>query len=212
MKRCPQCSFVYLDTDDHCDLDGTLLVHAADSEIDSVSSSNQRKPAGAQRKEIAAQTPGRKALVVAVAVGLVLGVVLFLFYGLNRKTQQGGQVNDQRSGQPSTTPPAEPRQTSTATPTPTPDASPPLNTSSSPSLNSTPSSHPRATREAVSSSPVSTGATSGAKVFIRLTNGARIEADEVWRTKEGFWYRSNGIVTLIKANRVKGLEKVPPKP
>jgi hypothetical protein len=43
--------------------------------------------------------------------------------------------------------------------------------------------------------------------LIRLNNGARIEADEVWRTKEGVWYRRNGVVTLLKANRVKSIEK-----
>jgi hypothetical protein len=33
---------------------------------------------------------------------------------------------------------------------------------------------------------------------ITLSSGGRIEADEVWRTKDGVWYRRNGIVTLVK--------------
>ena len=208
MKRCPQCSFVYLDTDDHCDLDGTLLVHAEDSEIDSVSS--QGKPAPS------AQTQGRagKALAVIAAAVLLLAVVLFLYYGANRKNQPAGQVNEHDSGQALATPSVAPQQTSTATPTPKPEASPAVDTPSAPNSSTSPSSHPRGSRESVSSNPVSTGNENAKKgpLFIRLTNGVRIEADEVWRTKDGFWYRSNGVVTLIKANQVKGLEKASPKP
>ena len=38
-----------------------------------------------------------------------------------------------------------------------------------------------------------------------LTSGGKIEADEVWRTKDGVWYRRNGIVTLLKAGQVKAI-------
>jgi hypothetical protein len=36
-----------------------------------------------------------------------------------------------------------------------------------------------------------------------LTSGAKIEADEVWRTRDGVWYRRNGMVTLLKRSQVK---------
>ncbi len=214
MKRCPQCSFVHLDTDDRCDLDGTILVHADDSEIDSVSGANQGTPVVAQRKETAVLKPerSRKALAVAAIALLVLGVILFVAYGVNRKNQQAIRVNEKISQEPLSTPSLGPQQTPS---TPTPEESPRLNTSSSPTLRSTPSSYPHATREAMSLNPVSTGTNGDDRigpVFIRLTNGVRIEADEVWQTKEGFWYRRNGIVTLIKANRVKVLEKAKRKP
>jgi hypothetical protein len=45
----------------------------------------------------------------------------------------------------------------------------------------------------------------GGKPVIVLTTGARIDADEVWRTRDGVWYRRNGIVTLLKHNRVKAI-------
>ena len=39
--------------------------------------------------------------------------------------------------------------------------------------------------------------------MIMLTSGGKIEADEVWRTKDGVWYRRNGMVTLLKRGQVK---------
>jgi hypothetical protein len=61
----------------------------------------------------------------------------------------------------------------------------------------------------MSKDPVSTSpdAKPSGPIWIKLSNGARIEAEDVWRTKDGVWYRSNGVVTLIKANRVKAIEK-----
>ncbi|HKE60671.1 MAG TPA: hypothetical protein VKB46_28385, partial [Pyrinomonadaceae bacterium] len=57
--------------------------------------------------------------------------------------------------------------------------------------------------------PVTTeskSADSGGKpVVIRLASGGKVEADEVWRTKEGVWYRRDGVVTLLKSNRVKAI-------
>jgi hypothetical protein len=38
-----------------------------------------------------------------------------------------------------------------------------------------------------------------------LTSGGKIDADEVWRTRDGIWYRKNGIVTLLKTGRVKAI-------
>jgi hypothetical protein len=40
---------------------------------------------------------------------------------------------------------------------------------------------------------------------IILTSGGKIDADEVWRTRDGIWYRKNGMVTLLKAARVKAV-------
>lgn len=41
--------------------------------------------------------------------------------------------------------------------------------------------------------------------MIVLTSGGKIEADEVWRTRDGVWYRRNGMVTLLKRNQVKAI-------
>jgi hypothetical protein len=47
------------------------------------------------------------------------------------------------------------------------------------------------------------GTRQGGKPVIVLVSGGKIEADEAWRTKDGVWYRRNGIVTLLKAGQVK---------
>jgi hypothetical protein len=218
MKRCPECNFVYLDTDEVCDLDGTSLVHADDAEFDGEAGSD-RETRAAQAPGIAAQTPGgRRKTLAAVAVGgLVLGVVVFIvYYGTTQKSRRAAQTQEQSSQEPLHGPALAPQQTPSLTPSPPPPAaSPSLAAASSTTARSTPSPRPASTRgAAVSSNPVSTGANESAKtgrVVIQLTNGARVEADEAWRTKEGVWYRRNGIVTLIKANRVKAIEKAPPK-
>jgi hypothetical protein len=49
------------------------------------------------------------------------------------------------------------------------------------------------------------GTRRGGKPVIILTTGGKIEADEVWRTRDGYWYRKNGIVTLLKPARVKAV-------
>jgi len=217
MKRCPECNFVYLDTDEVCDLDGTPLVHAEDAEFGDEGPDLATKVA--QAPETAAQAPGRsrKALAAGVVAGLALGgVVLFIvYYGMAQKSRQAAQAQEQSSQDPLSGRAIASQQTPSLTQTPPPPAaSPSLDTSSS-TARSTPSPRPAATRgPAVSSDPVSTGANESAKtgrVVIQLKNGVRVEADEAWRTKEGVWYRRNGIVTLIKANRVKAIAKAPPK-
>jgi hypothetical protein len=65
-------------------------------------------------------------------------------------------------------------------------------------------------KSAVSTGPVSTGSVtnnrkSTGKPVILLTTGGSIEADQVWRAKEGIWYRRDGIVTLLKKERVRAI-------
>ena len=216
MKRCPECNFVYLDADEVCDLDGTPLVRAEDAEF---GWGTDLETKVAQTPGITAQPPGRsrKALAAGVVGGLALGaVVLFIvYYGIAQKSRQAAQAQEQSAQDPlsgrAIAPQLKPSLTQTP---PTLAASPSLDTYSS-TARSTPSPRPVASRGApVSSDPVSTGANESAKtgrVVIQLKNGVRVEADEAWRTKEGVWYRRNGIVTLIKANRVKAIEKTPPR-
>ncbi len=202
MKRCPQCKFIYLDTDEVCDLDGTPLVHVTDAEVDA-----------AGDRSVKAKAPKRNLRVLAITAmaALAFGVVLFFVYYISIRARQQAQIQEQNRNESAVTPLPTPQQTlSTA---PTPPSSPSLETSSATAERSSASSHPGSQRPTVSSNPVSTGVNEGARTgsVIRLTNGSKIEADEVWRTKEGFWYRRNGLVTLIKANRVKAIEKTPPK-
>jgi hypothetical protein len=84
-----------------------------------------------------------------------------------------------------------------STPEPTPTIGP----------KTTPS--PRVTSTKLSSNPVSTTSdqNSSRGVTIRLTDGGTIAADEAWSTKEGIWFRRNGVVTLLKRNRVSAIER-----
>jgi hypothetical protein len=43
------------------------------------------------------------------------------------------------------------------------------------------------------------------KATILLTTGSKLSADEVWRTRDGVWYRRDGIVTLLKRGQVKAI-------
>jgi hypothetical protein len=85
--------------------------------------------------------------------------------------------------------------------------------SPSPSPSVSPSPSPKASPERVATShtksslnPISTGTgTKQGKAVILLTDGGKIEADEVWRTRDGVWYRRNGLVTLLKHGRVRSI-------
>ena len=181
MKRCPQCLFIFPDSDSKCDFDQTPLEHVDDATIDA-----------------AARTAKRRALPIAAAIGLMLGIVVFaIYYGLSRQPTAAA-TEAPVTAEPVTLP---------ATPSPSPEVSP----SPSPSLVPTPkptpaltaTAHTRATGDPVSTSGPGIGNRQGGKPVIMLTSGGKIEADEVWRTKDGVWYRRNGMVTLLKRGQVK---------
>jgi len=44
-------------------------------------------------------------------------------------------------------------------------------------------------------------------VIVRLTNGSTIRADDAGETKTGFWYRQGGMVTFLKRNQVRAIER-----
>jgi hypothetical protein len=190
MKRCPQCLFLYPDSDERCDFDNTSLDVVDEAEIDAATSSNQ-----ANRRK-------RKFLPVAAAVGLMLGVLVFaVYYGVSqygRKTSAATQE---------TVAPVVPSQPEVTLPSPSPTVSP--SPSPSPSPKSSPptisTAHTRATSDPVSTSGPGIGKREGGKPVIMLTSGGKIEADEVWRTRDGIWYRRNGMVTLLKRNQVKAI-------
>lgn len=200
MKRCPKCSFLYLDTDEVCDLDGTPLVQLSESDL-----AGSLTPTGAPlASEPSEASAGSKRTLFTALGGLLLGVMMFIGYFLIARRpaapaplqQPVAKVTTPSSLQPFTSPAPIPSATVEPSPSPTEKASPSQNI--------------RTARASISNNPVSTTASQNSpetQVLIRLTNGAQIEADEVWRTKEGVWYRRHGLVTLLKANRVKSIEK-----
>ena len=200
MKRCPKCSFLYLETDEVCDLDGTPLVQVNESELQG-SLTPTSAPLISKSSEA---SNGSKRLLFTALGGLLLGVMMFLGYFLIARRPAVSAPLQQPIAQVNTPSPLQPFASPTATPLPTAEPSP------SPTEKAVPSPNARPPRASVSNNPVSTTSNQNSPqtdVLIRLTNGGRIEADEAWRTKEGVWYRRNGVVTLLKANRVKSIEK-----
>lgn len=206
MKRCPQCRFIYLDSDETCDLDGSKLVGVADAELNSGNQSRTTEASRSVRTESFFRS-GRRSLLLASGAALTIALALFVVYNGSRTREQntssvGDEVN--QSAKLATTPyPNSP------TPTPLPEATPSVEvTAANPTQVA--DSPKKSTHGVVSSNPVSTTpdqrAKSG-KVIIHLSNGAGIEADEAWRTREGIWYRRNGLVTLLKSNVVRSIER-----
>ena len=193
MKRCPQCLFLYPDSDERCDFDQTVLEAVDEATIEAAT--NPRKPRVRQRRTIA----------IATAVGgLLLAVLIFaVYFGMGRQRQEAAAA-------PATTPtPVFTPQIVLPEPSPSPDVSPTPSPSPSPtqktSSNGISTSHSRATVDPVSTSGPGIGTRQGGKPVIVLTSGGKIEADEVWRTRDGVWYRRNGIVTLLKRAQVKAI-------
>ena len=188
MKRCPQCLFLFPDSDSKCDFDQTPLEHVDDSAIE---------PAAARK-------PKRRALPIAAAVGLLLGILIIaLYYGLTRQQQKASAATETpvTTVEPAAAPAATPSPSAEASPSPSPSPSTAEAPRSSPEKVST--AHTRSTSDPVSTSGPGMGNRQGGKPVIMLTSGGKIEADEVWRTKDGVWYRRNGMVTLLKRAQVK---------
>ena len=197
MKRCPECDSSFPDTDKFCEFDGTTLV--ADYSESAVADNYQ-----ASREE-SAQGNWKTLAIIGVA-GMALGVVLFVVYQRMTSEPPAQSSNEPTANQAVVQPPAPlisfPPSISVS-PSPTPEPSP------SPSPTPSPAEPARVT---LSSSPLSTGGDDKARgqFTIQLTNGTSVEAEEVWETGEGIWYRRHGIVTLLQRNQVKAIEKPSP--
>jgi hypothetical protein len=187
MKRCPQCLFLYPDADEKCDFDQTPLEAVDDSAV---------PPATPPKR--------RRTLPIAAAVGLILGVLVFaIYYASTQQTQKAAAATETPTvvaPTPSPTPPApSPSPSPVASPSPSPTPTP----STKSSVANVSTAHTRATSDPVSTSGPGIGTRQGGKPVIVLASGGKIDADEVWRTKDGVWYRRNGIVTLLKRGQVK---------
>ena len=185
MKRCPQCLFLYPDSDERCDFDKTALEFVSEAEIDATTS----------------KTSKRKVVPIVAAVGLILGVLAFtIYYAVNQYTSNNSAaIPVQNIVAPA------PVQPVILSPSPSPTVAPSPSPSVKPSPTGISASHSRSTTDPVSTSGPGIGKRQGGKPVIILTTGAKIEADEVWRTRDGVWYRRNGMVTLLKRAQVKAI-------
>jgi hypothetical protein len=192
MKRCPQCLFLYPDSDERCDFDKTLLEAVDEAEIEA-----------ATRPKLPSRPKRRVLPVVVVAAGLLLGVFVFaIYYAVSRQTQKAAAAPQTASSPvPVATPqPALPSPSPIVSPSPSPSPSAKAPVDATPSA-----AHSRASTDPVSTSGPGMGNRQGGKLVIMLTSGGKIEADEVWRTRDGIWYRRNGMVTLLKRGQVKAI-------
>lgn len=209
MKRCPQCEFIYPDRDEVCDFDQTPLVAATESEIAALTNTPER-PALAELAATHSMKFERRrewrALPIAAACGLTFGLVIVAAYltvqrlvASRRPESTKSQVMDSRN-------------IAIQSPSPLPS----IDSSPSPELVATEAksqttatkvstAQPTARLGHVSTGPPRTESESSSRSVIILTTGGRIEADAAWRTKDGVWYRRNGIVTLLKGNRVRAI-------
>jgi len=194
MKRCPKCDFLYLDSDESCDLDGTLLVAADQSGETSPGHAPRRRPGKA----------GKPLSILGVGV-VALAAIAFLVH--QRMTQQAQNSNSNESAKLSVAQPQIPPATPSVEVSPTAS----VELSASPIAKASPTVKATPARGGLSSNPVSTSSDDGVTrgVIIRLIDGRSLPADEAWRTKDGIWYRRNGIVTLLKRSQVKAIEKAP---
>ena len=95
-------------------------------------------------------------------------------------------------------------------PFPSPSESPSPEASPSPSAMPSPAAQLESLPVGLSSGMVTTGGddkTGHGTITIRLTNGRSIEADDVWQTDDGIWYRRRGVATLLERKDVKAIEK-----
>lgn len=214
MKRCPQCLFIHPESDTRCDFDNTPLAVVDDAELESATSAaptpatakNKRASTTKKRSAGAKKSGRKKGTAITALAGLVLGLGGFFVYSsLNSRPDEVAEIPPVATM--SMAPVAAPLVVSPATATvSSSDAEAP---SPSPlpknATGRTATSHSRTTVAPVSTSGPGMGKKLGGKPAILLTSGARIEADEVWRTRDGIWYRRAGIVTLLKHNRVKAI-------
>lgn len=219
MKRCPECLFIYPETDTRCDFDSTELVVVDDAEIEQVTAPAaapasakkkraSKKPTAGSKKSATGskKTARKKGTAITAGVGLAFGLVGFLvYYSLSQRANNVAEIPPVTNV--SSVPVVGPPEVAIVSPSPVESpspAEPPTPVAKSPS-DRTATSHSRTTTAPVSTSGPGIGKKLGGKPVILLTSGGKIDADEVWRTRDGVWYRRAGIVTLLKHNRVKAI-------
>src|SRR5215210_205570 len=118
MKRCPQCLFLYPDSDERCDFDKTPLEIVDDVEVDAATSSTR------------ATRPARRVLPIVAAVALMFAVLTFaLYYGFSHRreatvsSQSSTAVEPLAASQAVVTTPS-PSPVGSPSPSPSPSASP----------------------------------------------------------------------------------------
>jgi hypothetical protein len=201
MKRCLQCEFVYEDEQGVCDMDGSELVHEAESLPLPPLRSDASEPA-----VLTAKSAPRNFAVPAFAA-IILAALFFIAYYATTHTPQRPNANQAigNTTLPQATPELKPQPSPVTVATePTEETTTPGSTV--PDVKPAPIARLNSGPVLVASSPEhDRGA-----LFIHLTNGAKIRADDAWQKREGIWYRQNGVVTFLKRSQVRTIERPAP--
>lgn len=196
MKQCPKCNSSFPDADKFCEADGSVLVAAEDPTHNTTSNSARDK----------------KILPLLAVIGTSVGVLLVFMYltFLRGNTTREVSANSNHEAQ---------LQIATSRPSPaapgplmSPSVEPSPSPSASPSVQASPSPQASATPVELNTTPIATtprGPAQASQVIIRLVSGAKIEAEEVWQTGEGVWYRKGTVISLLDPKNVKSIDKVP---
>ncbi|MEP6819773.1 MAG: hypothetical protein ABJA18_09585 [bacterium] len=226
MKLCPQCDFIYEDDQLFCDMDGKELVHnSAPIGTDQSVGRPTRLTIDLPAKSRSRRAPS---LVLAgVALTVLLFVVYFAQLRPSRSSAAGHSANQSLQEVTPRDDSLQPATPAAGSSTPILDTVQPEHSPSSKEHDDGLSSSPSPTQSLASGSLLASGrlaanpvaasaisSNSRGTVIVRLINGSSIKADEAWETKQGIWYRQDGVVTLLKRSQVRTIERVatPPAP
>jgi len=229
MKRCPECTSGFPDSFEFCERDGATLEpdywdsNAKASEaavktppadelnVDAPATSYVDPPAvvGTIAYPVSVATRLRQnsiMLALMIIAGVAVALFVFVYQPFTREVPSSNAneliANGALTQQPM---PALPSR-----PSPSPSESPSPEASPSPSAMPSPAAQLESLPVGLSSGMVTTGGDDKighGTITIRLTNGMSIEADDVWQTNDGIWYRRRGVATLLERKDVKAIEK-----
>jgi len=206
MRRCPQCQFIYPDTDRVCDFDQTPLVGATESEIAVLTNTPERPELSdltATHSKKFERRRNKRTFPIAIAIGLLVIATVVAYFAVYRQMRTPPKEQVRTAQQPPVAfiPSPSPSPSIAESPSPEPTTSEKQPTASP----KTTTAHTTSNPGPISTSSPGTTSKSSGKQVILLTGGGKVEADEVWRTKDGVWYRRDGVITLLKKNRVKAI-------
>lgn len=232
MKRCPECTSRFPDSFEFCERDGATLepdYWDSNAKASEAAANTDKSPPPADEPNVDAPATsyvdppavvGTIVYPVSVATRLrqnwimlalmiIAGVAIALVVVYQPFTREvpSSNANELIANGALT---QQPMPALPSRPFPSPSESPSPEASPSPSAMPSPAAQLESLPVGLSSGMVTTGGddkTGHGTITIRLTNGRSIEADDVWQTDDGIWYRRRGVATLLERKDVKAIEK-----
>jgi len=231
MKRCPECTSRFPDSFEFCERDGATLVPDywdSNAKASEAAAKTDKSPPPADEPNVDA--PGTSYVDPPAVVGTIvypvsvatrlrqnwimlalmiiagLAIALVVVYQPFTREAPSSNANELIANGALT---QQPMPALPSRPFPSPSESPSPEASPSPSAMPSPAAL-ESLPVGLSSGMVRTGGddkNEHGTITIRLTNGRNIEADDVWQTNDGIWYRRRGVATLLERKDVKAIEK-----